>query len=49
MAHYNSKNIANKFYDGAYNQWMKGIEASEKRLGVLHMPIEKWRKLFGEK
>jgi hypothetical protein len=48
MAHYDSKNITNKFYDGAYNRWMKGIEAS-KRLGGLHMPIEKWRKLFEDK
>jgi hypothetical protein len=46
IAHYDLNDIANQFYDRAYNRWMKGIEASEKRLASLHMPIEKWRKLF---
>lgn len=32
-----------EFYDGAHDRWMKGIDGSEKRLGGLHMPIEKWR------
>ena len=42
------KNIANDFYNNAYSRWIEGIDASEKRLNGLHMPIEKWRKLFGD-
>jgi hypothetical protein len=45
IAHYDLNDIANQFYDRAYNRWMEGIEASEKRLGSIHMPIEKWRKI----
>jgi hypothetical protein len=40
------QNVANEFYDGAYNRWMEGIDASVKRLGSLHMSIDRWRKLF---